>query len=201
MRGWGTSGAVSLPSILVESGADAKISAMPAAAALGAADLIAMVQAGANVKGTPAQVLTYIQNTLALTKNNATNANPTDASDSASGYSAGSTWLNTTSMAYWICRDASVGAAVWDRISFAGFSSFVSGRFYAAMPGTIGTAPGGTITDGTQTMQPFYVRETVTINQIGGFIDTGSNASALWQMAIYANNPATCRPTGKKPAC
>lgn len=47
--------------------ADQKISAMPGAAAFGGADLIAMVQAGANVHGTPTQMANFVLGNVALT--------------------------------------------------------------------------------------------------------------------------------------
>lgn len=52
--------AATVPAILLEAGAQEKISAMPAAAALTGAETIPGVQGGANVKLTPAQILNYV---------------------------------------------------------------------------------------------------------------------------------------------
>jgi hypothetical protein len=44
-------------------------------------------------------------------------------------------------------------------------------------------------------LAPFIVRKAITISQLGGRLTTGS-ASGNCQLAIYANNAATGRPTG-----
>lgn len=44
-------------------------------------------------------------------------ANPTATDDTASGYSKGSIWINTSSNTAWICANATAGAAVWRRAS------------------------------------------------------------------------------------
>lgn len=40
-------------------------------------------------------------------------SNPTSGDDSADGFAAGSTWLNTTTDTMWVCVDATTGSAVW----------------------------------------------------------------------------------------
>lgn len=47
-------------------------------------------------------------------KTNLSAADDPDANDdSASGYAVGSIWINTTEDTFWVCVDASVGAAIW----------------------------------------------------------------------------------------
>ncbi|RMH11105.1 MAG: hypothetical protein D6698_16910, partial [Gammaproteobacteria bacterium] len=41
---------------------------------------------------------------------------PTSTNDSAEGYQVGSFWLNTAGNSVYFCHDATVGAAVWERL-------------------------------------------------------------------------------------
>jgi hypothetical protein len=54
----------------------------------------------------------------AIHKIDATTA-PTSGDDSGSGYGPGSIWVDTTNDSAYVCLDASVANAVWDRISFS----------------------------------------------------------------------------------
>lgn len=49
--------------------------------------------------------------------NTVASTDPTTTSDSGQGYEAGSIWINTTNDIAYICVDASVGLAKWERIS------------------------------------------------------------------------------------
>ena len=57
-------------------------------------------------------------------------ADPTVNDDSGSGYSVGSTWINTSTTETFTCTDASVGAAVWSSLSrpLHGFFAHKSGN-------------------------------------------------------------------------
>ena len=60
-------------------------------------------------------------------KENVATTNPLATSDSASGYSVGSRWLNTATGVIWDCFDASVGAADWNSGSGGGGGGSGSG--------------------------------------------------------------------------
>jgi hypothetical protein len=49
----------------------------------------------------------------AYSPNTVTNSAPTAANDNSQGYVIGSTWTDTATGVYYVCVDATVGAAVW----------------------------------------------------------------------------------------
>lgn len=69
---------------------------------------------------------------------------------------------------------------------------YVSGRWYPVAGETIGG--GGAAATGTLRMLPFLLRQPVTISDLGARVSTTGAGS--FQIGIYANNPATMRPTG-----
>ena len=50
--------------------------------------------------------------------NNSTTSDPTVSDDSDDGYAVLSSWLNTSTGVKFVCTDATVGAAVWQEVSF-----------------------------------------------------------------------------------
>lgn len=53
-----------------------------------------------------------------IIKNNYTaTTNPAVGNDNTQGYTVGSTWVNTTTPAAFMCMDAATGAADWDQIT------------------------------------------------------------------------------------
>jgi hypothetical protein len=65
---------------------------------------------------------------------NVQQAAPTTANDVSEGYVVGSTWFDETTSKFYICSDATVGAAVWDLIG--GLSGSWSGTVTANITGT-----------------------------------------------------------------
>ena len=59
---------------------------------------------------------------------------PTVNNDSSENYTEGSTWFDETTQSFYICSDATVGAAVWDLIG--GLSGLWSGVVTAELGGT-----------------------------------------------------------------
>lgn len=71
-------------------------------------------------------------------------------------------------------------------------SGYVSTRWY--VPGD-GLAAGAAVTTGAIRLVPFPIYIPVTISDLGLFIKTAA-AGGLASIGVYANNQATCRPTG-----
>lgn len=72
---------------------------------------------------------------------------PTVNDDSADGFSAGSSWFNSTTQTFWQCASASVGAALWIALG-ASVSLLTSGlmQFYAGeLVYTAVQSSGGTV--------------------------------------------------------
>lgn len=68
---------------------------------------------------------------LANSQSNLTaTTNPTSGSDNTQGYSLGSTWVNTSTNAFFVCVNASTGAAVWIQIP-AGYVDTTSNQTVA----------------------------------------------------------------------
>ena len=53
-------------------------------------------------------------------KSNVTTSDPTATDDSASGYSVGSRWWNSSSNTLFICEDNTASAAIWEGVSGGG---------------------------------------------------------------------------------
>jgi hypothetical protein len=58
-----------------------------------------------------------VQVTLAKRNNYIATSDPTVSDDANDGYDAGSIWLNTSTTEWYICSDASTGAAVWRELT------------------------------------------------------------------------------------
>lgn len=119
---------------------------------------------------------------------------PTTSNDQTQGYAVGSLWQNASTAQIWICRSNATGAAVWTMIELSDHPGHIVGNWY--LPSNInqlsaGSAPGA----GSIRLLPAYIKERITINALGLRVTTLS-ASGNVQAAIYANNPATMRPTG-----
>lgn len=119
---------------------------------------------------------------------------PTPNDDSADGYGVGSRWLNTTTSQMWTARSVGVGAAVWVLEDLADHPGYVSGNWYHGNTG-ISVAAGTAMAADTIRLIPFVFKTRITIDAIGIRITTASASTSI-QAAIYANNPATGRPTG-----
>lgn len=121
-------------------------------------------------------------------------SDPTTSQDLTKGYSIGSLWQNSSTGRIWVARSVTTNAAVWTLLEFSDHPGYIAGNWY--LPHLIvatsnGQAPGA----GSIRLIPGYVKERITVGGLGVDVTTlfaGGNVQA----AIYANNPATGRPTG-----
>jgi hypothetical protein len=128
-------------------------------------------------------------------KNNvaATVPGATNDSSAGQGYSVNSKWFNSALGIEYLCRDATVGAAVWVRQDNADFYGYVSGRYYW---GILGQVAAGTASGGNQIkLHPVIIKERVTISELASRVAT-ADASGSVQFAVYATDPTTKMPTG-----
>lgn len=139
---------------------------------------------------TPAQVRT----TLTLAKNNfAASAAPAVTDDTASGYSAGSIWMWAATGRMWRCRDATASAAAWTELDVSDHPGYISANWL--LPPGLTAIAGAAPTTGRMLFVPFFIKSRVTLSSLGVRVTTAASGGNL-QLAIYANNPATGRPTG-----
>ena len=119
---------------------------------------------------------------------------PTSSSDLTQGYAIGSRWLVNATGEMFFCRDATAGAAVWNRADSADFFGYVAGRWYipyGVSSAASGTPPGA----GTMRLFPWVNKQRATLAAIGLRVTTVS-AGGNAQAALYAAAPGTKSPTG-----
>ncbi len=148
--------------------ADTKISALSAAAALGATDVIPAVQGGLGPFGvTGTQLAEYIRDTIgtALTAGSNVTLTVNDAGDTIT-----------------------VAAA-----AAAPHPGYIAGNFYLPMSSVV--SAGTALTANSIRCVPFFLPQPVTITHLGVRITTASAGGNL-KVALYANNATTGRPTG-----
>jgi hypothetical protein len=173
--------------------ADTKISALGAATTLAGTEVLPVVQSGSTVKATITQIMTRAATVYGLVKNNITTINPGASDDSGAGWAAGSNWFNTATGGLWICRSASAGAAVWERLDIADHPGYVSGNWYPSLSSATFLA-GGAVGANTLRGYPALIKEKLTLADLGIRVTTGAAGNA--QVGIYAMNPTTKMPTG-----
>lgn len=71
--------------------------------------------------------------------------------------------------------------------------AYVAGRWYPMAAATVG-GTGVAAASGTARLAPFTLRRSITVSDLGARVTTTGGGS--FQIAIYANDPATMRPTG-----
>jgi hypothetical protein len=131
---------------------------------------------------------------VALPKNNnAAGAAPTVNDDSTADYSVGSVWFWPATGRIWKLRDATAAAAQWVEIALADEQGYIPGNWYMAPDMSVaeGTPPSA---DAIQ-LVPLVISARVTLSTLGARIVTAEHGGNL-QLALYANDPATGRPTG-----
>lgn len=136
-----------------------------------------------------------IQNPTAIVQSNLTSAtSPTASNDSTQGYAVGSLWQNSATGQIWIARSVAASAAVWTQIELSDHPGYIVGNWY--IPAGVSVLTSGSA-GGTNNIRmfPAYIKERITINALGVRISTLFSTGNV-QAAIYANNPATGRPTG-----
>jgi hypothetical protein len=142
---------------------------------------------------TPADLVAAINQYLIPGNANAS-VDPTSNNDSTQGYQIGSMWLNSITGRVFIARNVSVAAAIWVALSPATHPGYIAGNWYNAGMSGGGMGTGTGAQNGKVTAYPAFIYERCTLSSLGVRIST-TNAGNV-QAAIYANNPATSRPTG-----
>jgi len=119
---------------------------------------------------------------------------PGASNDNTQGYGAGSWWLNTATGVMWRCRSAATSAAVWTAVELSDHPGYIVNNWYLPYALTSFVA---SIAPGANSIRlfPAFIKHRVTISALGLRVATLS-AGGNVQVAIYANNPATGRPTG-----
>lgn len=118
---------------------------------------------------------------------------PTANNDATQGYQIGSLWQNSNTGRVWIARKVTAAAAVWTLLEFSDHPGYIANNWYVPSPNfQLGT--GTTPAVNSIRLYPGYVKERITISNLG--IRVIANAAGNVQVAIYANNPVTGRPTG-----
>lgn len=176
---------------------DDPISLLPAAAALTGAELAVLVQAGVTVQSTlnaeAVFALAAIAGTFNLTKTFVGAVDPTVNEDSSAGYAAGSRGVNTATGLEFYCISAAVGAAVWITLPLASVSGVIAGNWYP--PFLVSTVAGSALPVNVARFMPIQPRQLMTLNALGLRVGTAGTGIDL---AVYANDPATMRPTGSQ---
>ncbi|QCB41036.1 hypothetical protein E5673_01340 [Sphingomonas sp. PAMC26645] len=127
-------------------------------------------------------------------RSNIATVDPTAAADLTQGYVAGSRWLNTVTAEMFFCRSPAVGAAVWIKLSMDGWPGYISGNWYALIPGaSLGSGNSGLNT--AVRMIPFQLYERITLSALAARVTTAASGGSFG-LAIYAHNGGTGRPTG-----
>lgn len=131
---------------------------------------------------------------LSIEDNLNASTDPTSSDDSTAGFQVGSTWFNSVSGRVWVARNVSVAAAIWTQLANGFDQPYIANNWY--LPDNIVVAPQGGVNPGIGSIRlfPGTIRHRMTIAQLGVRVST-TNAGNV-QAAIYANNPATGRPTG-----
>ena len=121
-------------------------------------------------------------------------ADPTVNNDSTQAYQIGSLWQNANTGRVFVARSVAAGAAVWTNLELSDFPSYIANNWYVqeGLPGfNIGANPG----TGSIRLYPGYIKQRITINALGNRV-TVLSAGGNFQVAVYANNAATNKPTG-----
>lgn len=131
---------------------------------------------------------------FALAHNLEATTAPGVGDDSADGYSVGSLWFNSAAGDLYICRVATVGAAVWRKLAPGHHIGYLASNWYIP-PGCGFHSATGANGLNTIRLTPFAVEEEITISDLGARLNA-AQASSNIQLAIYGNNPAINEATG-----
>lgn len=124
---------------------------------------------------------------------NASTVAPTVNDDSSANFEVGSRWFNSTTETEYICRDATVGAAVWVRQDSADFFGYVSGSYYHGLNAVVGS--GTAIGANSIRLHPIVIKERMSLSELATRVTT-AESTKVFQLAIYNADAATKLPTG-----
>lgn len=119
---------------------------------------------------------------------------PTVSDDNTQGYAAGARWMRLDTGEQWVCRDASTGAAKWDKQDSADHFGYIAANWYFPPGVTMGPTPGAPSAN-TIYVTPLVIKERCTLSALAARVGS-SQAAQNCQLAIYASNPTTKMPTG-----
>lgn len=124
---------------------------------------------------------------------------PTTAFDSSQGYYKNATYFNATSETAWICKDATVGAAKWQKLSNSLFPGYRGGGVWYDLFDDQSRLAGVAAFNTDLYLFPFLIKEKVTLTDLGIGITTLSAVGSggdVAMVAIYAHDQTVGRPTG-----
>lgn len=121
--------------------------------------------------------------------------NPTNNEDSNDGYSIGSKWLNTLNNSFWICKNASVGNAIWEeffpkKLVHCGYGS--TGNSDTLIVNAVGAVP----LVNTLYLYPTKIVSGTTFTSLYSRPLGGGSLDAKCKFAIWENNYTTGLPFG-----
>ncbi|WP_296596913.1 hypothetical protein [Phenylobacterium sp.] len=123
---------------------------------------------------------------------NYSTSDPAAGDDSGDGYQVGSLWVNTSTGAVFICRDASMGAAAWFAID-TNHPGFATDEWWSPYDGNVGA--GSTLNGTTTFFVPFVVPRRMVVSHVGAMVH--SPAAVNCRLGIYLG--ANRRPVGAGP--
>jgi hypothetical protein len=169
--------------------ADVKITGLPAASALASADLIEVVQGGAN-KQASVGLLPFVSKTNSIMT--VLTRAPTVTDDSSGGYAVGSFIVNSNSGLTYIARSVTVGAAAWEQLGVKNHPGYVAGRAYLPSGIRVRTDASQTTSLAQNKFAGFIapINERITIASFGISV-TVAQAGGLAQVALYKVDDTT----------
>ena len=120
-------------------------------------------------------------------KNNVATTDPVVTSDTAAGYSLGSSWFNSATGVLFEARDVTNGAAIWVRQSVQDHIGMVSGRYYQPLNDGIGPSS-STVNQNQLIAIPFRVPHKLSIDRLGMRLNGAVSGNVA--MGVYSNKDA-----------
>lgn len=117
---------------------------------------------------------------------------PTATDDVSKKYSKGSLWYDNVKERFYICKDNTVGAAVWRRVR-RGHLGYIVGNWYAGEMSGNPVASAQAMGAGNRIyFHPLYIPELITISELA--YATANTIAGNTQLALYRANGTNNRP-------
>lgn len=127
-------------------------------------------------------------------KDNVATTDPGVGNDGTQGYAAGSSWFNSTTGVMFSARSVATGAAVWVAVGVGNNTGMQVGRYYTP-DGLSATAGGDNAIPNSIALHMIIFDQRFSCTTVG-IRQVGNAGSGNCQLAIYANDRATFKPTG-----